>query len=246
MASRDIQFKASYGYCHCGCGHKTSLAVHTNRLRGLTKGQPTRYVPGHAVRRFPLEKYGAQRRRKERLVAAGICYHCGQRQIGRTAFCEVCRENARLSKIRLVRKCKLCDQPVCPKQAMYCAVHRTAECVVCGASFHNNRDNEEVPKCCSRACRRKYRSTFRGERGRNWRGGRTKVAKLERRTLESKQWRSEVFERGNWTCQDCGTRGGFLHAHHIKEFAKHRELRWELSNGLTLCKPCHHKRHRKV
>ncbi len=48
------------------------------------------------------------------------------------------------------------------------------------------------------------------------------------------------------TCQDCGdSRGGNLVAHHIKAFASYPDLRFEVSNGLTLCKSCHAKRHEK-
>jgi hypothetical protein len=40
-------------------------------------------------------------------------------------------------------------------------------------------------------------------------------------------------------------RGGNLRAHHVKLFAKHPELRFVVSNGLTLCHPCHELKHFK-
>lgn len=54
-----------------------------------------------------------------------------------------------------------------------------------------------------------------------------------------KNWRSNVFERDNWTCQTCGKRGCYLEPHHIKGWAKYSELRYELSNGVSLCIECH-------
>ncbi len=53
------------------------------------------------------------------------------------------------------------------------------------------------------------------------------------------QWRSDVFKRDNWTCQTCGIRGVYLEAHHIKSWAKYTESRYELENGVSLCKKCH-------
>lgn len=35
------------GFCHCGCGARTTLAVQTVRSKGRVKGQPCRYLPGH-------------------------------------------------------------------------------------------------------------------------------------------------------------------------------------------------------
>jgi 5-methylcytosine-specific restriction endonuclease McrA len=54
-----------------------------------------------------------------------------------------------------------------------------------------------------------------------------------------KKWRTSVFERDKYTCQVCGEQGGYLQADHIKPFAIFAGLRLELSNGRTLCKPCH-------
>lgn len=80
----------------------------------------------------------------------------------------------------------------------------------------------------------------------NYKGGITPENKLIRSSEENRLWRLRVFERDKFKCQGCGQVGGKLHAHHIKEFAKYPDERFEVSNGLTLCKSCHNNIHRKV
>lgn len=36
-----------YGYCHCGCGQKTTIPDSTDRSNGKIKGQPRKYVRFH-------------------------------------------------------------------------------------------------------------------------------------------------------------------------------------------------------
>lgn len=66
----------------------------------------------------------------------------------------------------------------------------------------------------------------------------------QRNSPQYREWRTNVFERDSYTCQQCGQVGGELNAHHIKPFSEYVELRFELSNGLTLCVPCHKEVHR--
>ena len=40
-------------------------------------------------------------------------------------------------------------------------------------------------------------------------------------------------------------KGGKLNAHHLKSWALFPELRFEISNGITLCVICHRKEHKK-
>lgn len=39
-----------YGYCHCGCGEKTSIPISSHPAKGYVKGVPVRYRPGHHQR----------------------------------------------------------------------------------------------------------------------------------------------------------------------------------------------------
>jgi len=70
----------------------------------------------------------------------------------------------------------------------------------------------------------------------------------ENRKLRSSKkfsiWRRHVFKKDNWTCQKCGKRGGRLHPHHIYNFADYADLRFEIDNGITLCKKCHRSFHK--
>ena len=75
----------------------------------------------------------------------------------------------------------------------------------------------------------------------NWQGGITSENEGVRKSAKYKQWRVQVFERDNYTCQLCGVRGGSLHADHIIPFSIDKGKRLELSNGRTLCEACHKK-----
>lgn len=69
----------------------------------------------------------------------------------------------------------------------------------------------------------------------NWRGGKRSERKKAMGRWEYKQWRSAVFERDNYICVSCHDRGGELHADHIRPWALFPDLRYELSNGRTMC-----------
>lgn len=78
-----------------------------------------------------------------------------------------------------------------------------------------------------------------GEKHYNWKGGVTEGNNKIHGSAEYKNWRKSVFKRDNFTCQICDERGTYLVAHHIKSFTYFPKLRFEIDNGITLCKNCH-------
>ena len=55
-------------------------------------------------------------------------------------------------------------------------------------------------------------------------------------------WRDSVYKRDDYTCQGCGAKES-LCAHHIVRWKDSKELRFELTNGLTVCRECHFEIH---
>lgn len=77
----------------------------------------------------------------------------------------------------------------------------------------------------------------------NWKGGVTPENTKIRASTSYRDWKLSVFRRDGFVCQDCLTLGGELNAHHIKPFAKFKNDRLKIDNGITLCKKCHIKIH---
>ncbi len=78
-----------------------------------------------------------------------------------------------------------------------------------------------------------------GSKSSNWKGGITPENDRLRDSLESREWRRQVYGRDWYTCQACGLQGVGINAHHIKPWHAFPELRYEIDNGITLCKKCH-------
>lgn len=108
-------------------------------------------------------------------------------------------------------------------------LHKT--CPTCGNTFKTYKSQNF--ESCSQSCAR------RGKRSNAYKDGRSLFRQRARLAPMLKGWRTLVMKRDNFTCQKCGYQGHELHAHHIKEFAIYPELRFEVSNGLTLCVDCH-------
>ena len=84
-----------------------------------------------------------------------------------------------------------------------------------------------------------------GAKNPNWKGGITPEHEKVKSSIEFRLWREAVFARDNWTCQKYGTKGVYLNAHHIQNFADFPELRTSIENGITLSDRAHKEFHKK-
>lgn len=113
-------------------------------------------------------------------------------------------------------------------------------CENCNVSYRI-KDNQPITtfrkqRFCSHECSVEGRNTT-GEKNPNWKGGHSN------RSNKQSKWARAVISRDNATCQRCGAQGIELHAHHLRSFKEHPELRWDIANGETLCFQCHWDEH---
>jgi hypothetical protein len=95
-------------------------------------------------------------------------------------------------------------------------------------------------KAKSLQTKQKRGTLLKGDKHPNWKGGRPWKRFADPRYLA---WRTSVLARDSYVCQKCGRRckkyERGLAAHHVKAYASHPDLRYEVSNGVTLCRNCH-------
>ncbi|KYK25696.1 hypothetical protein AYK26_07710 [Euryarchaeota archaeon SM23-78] len=103
-------------------------------------------------------------------------------------------------------------------------------CIICGKklSFYGYK---RCRKCLDEYCV--------GENNHNWKGGYDNTILRLRRTKKYYEWRRNIFIRDKFMCQECGKKHIYIEAHHIKDFVNYPELRFDINNGLTLCRECH-------
>lgn len=146
--------------------------------------------------------------------------------------------------IVLKKRCSNYKKAFCSKEHMIASMKANAfrfNCPVCSKEVltqpaqvkYRNR------RTCSHKCNAVLIRKATLERRKTY--TKHQLDRLARYSVEAKQWRKSVFERDNYTCQKCSVRGTYLEADHIKPFAYYPELRYEISNGRTLCRPCHNK-----
>jgi len=143
-------------------------------------------------------------------------------------------------------KCSICDNDFyvknCHKDRKFCSRKCYWQSMVGGKQSKKtisrrikSRENYKH----SQETKDKIGKAHRGDKNWSWRGGISKLRNRQFSQVKHREWRKAVFERDDYTCQKCKIRGGKLEAHHIKPFAYFSDLRYEVDNGLTLCKSCH-------
>jgi len=151
-----------------------------------------------------------------------------------TLVCEVCGDEYECKQYR-ADSSRFCSEECWANRAE--PISHT--CKNCGNTFTHH---SEARTYCSRHCAQEHMT---GENAPRWKGGVSLDNERARNSGKLRKWRKKVFKRDNYTCQECGASGVKLHAHHIKSFADHPGLRYEVSNGKTLCIDCHGDKHGK-
>lgn len=137
-------------------------------------------------------------------------------------------------------------------------------CIDCGIKLGKLAFYKNALRC--RKCSAKHRDVSFSNNP-NWKNGISNLRRFIMRLPEYIRWRTQIFERDDYTCQECYKRGYKLNAHHIKPFRniyieflqlysqfspiedKETLVRlaityqpfWNINNGKTLCEECHKK-----
>ena len=108
-------------------------------------------------------------------------------------------------------------------------------CECCGEKFVSRRKDTRFcsQKCVGKSIRRNKKEIDYSDKQPKDRNG-----------ALYNEWRKQVYERDNYTCQCCGKHGGKLNVHHLYNYAEYICLRLVIENGVTLCEDCHKKFHR--
>lgn len=76
-----------------------------------------------------------------------------------------------------------------------------------------------------------------GSNHHNWKDGASPERNKIRGSLEYKVWSRAVLEKSHFKCVRCERPASA--SHHIRNFAKHPDLRFKEDNGAALCRECH-------
>lgn len=155
--------------------------------------------------------------------------------------CSYCRKEIRVMPHRFLRRRVFCN-----RDHMVLFLKSNAfkkHCCICGKIFYCQPSQIKYRnrQTCSVVCQGNLRRIKAIENRKKNGFTKHQIDRCVRYSKQAEEWRKSVFKRDNYTCQLCGNRGGYIEAHHIKPFALFPELRFDLKNGMTLCRKCHDK-----
>ena len=198
---------------------------------------------------------------KKRKFCSLTCQHKWNTQTKtKEVKCDYCGKKL-IKKISALTKHNYCSLS-CSRKGRTKFSHSQVMCSYCGINFYKQNNQLFTKKhFCSRRCMGEWQSKFLiGNFAYNWRDGSTPINLKIRSLKKNIEWGLKVFKRDNFICKDCGDKkGGNLNAHHIitlSKIIKQNKIReiidaikckelWDINNGITLCKKCHKKRHKK-
>lgn len=182
------------------------------------------------------------------------CPICGEYKNRQSKKCRACYFRQIKSDKYITKTCPVCSETFTTHQVQinrgggkYCSLScarkgsptrkRNRAIVICQVCKKQiERHHSEIKKSvkglyfCSSDC---WYEHNQGENHYLWAGGQN-----ERVNPNYTKWRKAVLERDKYYCRICHSQDR-LEVHHIKRFATHPDIRWNIDNGLTLCHDCH-------
>lgn len=176
----------------------------------------------HDLSRNLVNKYCS----KECYVKYGAGQHL---KTGKLLKCNNCNSEFYARGAYLTRGKKFCSRACYLLTPNFTNLVRV--CLTCQKQLTSRRRKQMF--CC-------YRCSKLGNLNPNWKDNSTG---RPRGWAALRIWREEVFLRDNYTCRICGSYGNYLEPHHLDGFHWCGERRFDITNGVTLCVPCHKKFH---
>lgn len=188
------------------------------------------------------------------------CLKCGKdflsKKVCKSRIPKYCSKNCYALSLRKDRKCPICEGHVTWNNKIYCSKKCESKFRT-GKSFSEEHKKKlsdlkigkkiphlhtkEICKKISESLKGKPQPWMRGSNHPNYKDGGAKTSERLKAMgrVEYKVWRRSVFERDDFTCVTCKARGRIIHADHIQPWSLFPELRYEITNGRTLCVKCH-------
>ena len=220
-------------YCKCGCGEITKIANRNLKDRGIKKGEHLLYLHGHNRRRSNYKR-----------ETEWIC----ELYLKKHSVSEVSRITGittGIVKYRLRQKGISRDRIEAVKHAHKNGLMPTPE------GFKGPHTEETKKKLSKMFTGRKLSFKRKnpgstGPKHHRWKGGISYINNRLRQSDEYNKWRKCVYKRDWWTCQHCGDKPRKIVAHHIRSFKDFPDLRYDVDNGITLCRKCHKLAHPEI
>lgn len=213
-------------YCECGCGQITPVAKRNIKSQGYKKGDYLRFCHGH------------NRRKKDFKNQTAI--FCSLYDSGLSSY-EISEKLGESQKVILYRLKKL-NKVRSKSQAICLAIASGRMKTPKGNSLPMTDEQKKRLSLLNTGKKLKHKRKNPGSCGENhwnWKGGVTSEISKIRQTDEYRHWRDCVYRRDKYICQKCHSKTKKIIAHHIKSFTLYPEERFDIENGITLCRSCH-------
>jgi hypothetical protein len=153
-------------------------------------------------------------------------------------FCLQCNIEMNLPSWKVKRGQKFCSKP-CAYQGRECKglfEKGHSDLVPATSRGHTQETINKITKTA-----RDNAEYLVGQNHPNFKHGNRDERKKAMSSYSYREWRTSVFKRDNFICQECNATGVYVEADHIKPWCAFPELRYDINNGRTLCRPCHMK-----